>query len=566
MSHDGLAAAAPRRGPLARLPRDTLVGYACLACLALVAGAFVIFASASYDRVLKRGEQQAQDAALFFADHGSRLFEASDLVTREAIAAVEGTAWSELDGSSKAWQSLKRLSDRFPYIDALYLADEGGRIRLSSTGHPPPSHSVADREYFRVHRDGEEGLYVSDLLLNRAVERQGFVLSRRIGDADGSFRGIAASLIDVRYLADFYRSVNLPYAPVISLFRGDFQVLAQYPPDGDGIGPLPGAAALKAALAKPPPAPAKPVAQDDAEDLIVAYAKIANLPLYVGVAIERRVLRSVWLEESRVPGGLATVALAALGALTFLVFRQARRDERAKRLLESEVEERTADLRNANTQLEMLVQEVHHRVKNNLQVISSMLRLQSIQVADASVRKALLDSVNRVHAMSLVHEMLSSSGDRAGLDFRQYLQDLTDQLRESYGAAERVAVDLACDDLQFDMSRSILLALVVNEIFTNALKHGFRGERSGTLSIALRRNGPRATLSITDDGYGLPPGFDWRKANSLGLQIVQSLTAKLGGEAALSSGERTRFTLTFPLRNAAFAATTPLPDHLVAGI
>jgi len=573
------AAPPPAAGLLHRLPRETLLGYACIACLAVVAGTFLIFAASSYERVIARGEQQARDAAFFFADHGSRLFEATDLATGEAIAAIENEGWDAVAASQKTWQALHRLSERFPYVDALFLADQNGMVRQVSATFPVNPYSVADREYFRVHRDGKPALYISGLLVSRATDHLGFVLSRRINGPDGEFRGIAATIIDVDYFAEFYRSVNLPYGPVISLFRKDLQLLAQYPPATVGGPPhVTGADAIRKAMQTAPgdaPAPTSAAAVNgtangtvngtasgtvtDTEDgrrMIIAYAKIANLPLYVSIAIERDALMAVWLEDSRVPGGMAAVALLALGALSILVFRQARRDERAKRMLESEVEARTSDLRAANAQLEILVQEVHHRVKNNLQVISSMLRLQSIQMEDDGVRKALQDSVNRVHAMSLVHEMLSSQGDRTGLEFREYLQDLTDQLKESYGVAERVTIAIECEDLNLDMTRSILLALIVNEIFSNALKHGFRDGRRGTLTITVARQGNRATLTIRDDGAGLPSGFDWRGASSLGLQIVQSLTTKLGGEASLatagaSAGERagmTTFSLGFPLR------------------
>ncbi|HEY0832857.1 MAG TPA: histidine kinase dimerization/phosphoacceptor domain -containing protein [Azospirillum sp.] len=563
MAVDVSGAVPPSGGLLHRLPRETVLGYACIACLAVVAGTFLIFAASSYERVITRGEQQARDAAFFFADHGSRLFEATDLATGEAIAAVENESWDVGAASQKTWQALHRLSDRFPYVDALFLADQNGLVRLVSAEFPSRSYSVADREYFRVHRDGQPGLYISGLLLSRATDHLGFVLSRRINGDDGAFRGIAATIIDVEYLADFYRSVNLPYAPVISLFRRDMQLLAQYPPAAVGGPPhVTGAEAVRKALAAPPGAGPDATATatatatagtvtdlEDGREMIIAYAKIANLPLYVSISIERDALVRVWLEESRVPGGMAAVALLALGALSVLVFRQARRDERAKRMLESEVEARTADLRTANAQLEILVQEVHHRVKNNLQVISSMLRLQSIQMEDDGVRKALQDSVNRVHAMSLVHEMLSNQGDRTGLEFREYLQDLTDQLKESYGVAERVTIAIDCEDLNLDMTRSILLALIVNEIFSNALKHGFRDGRRGTLSMAVARQGNRATLTIRDDGAGLPSGFDWHRASSLGLQIVQSLTTKLGGEASLTRvNGMTTFLLDFPLR------------------
>ncbi len=535
--------------------RRTIVGYACLACLGFVAAVFVLFASASYDRAVKRAEQQAHDAAFFFADHGSRLFEAADLATTEAIAAMESEEWDKVATSHRAGQALQRLSERFPYIDALVLVDDQGRLRLASNSFPAPDVDVADRPYFTTHRDGPRGLFVSRSLISRTTARPGFVLSRAIRGARGEFRGIAASYISVDYMAEFYRSITLPFNPTITLFRDDLNPLVTHKSEGVSGEPFSqafkGGTILRTALAEGAGiGPTTVQGVEDDRTLIVSYARIDNVPLYISAAIDWEEVRAVWLDETRVPGISAAVALAALGALTVLVFRQARDDERAKRLLEREVGARTADLRSANAQLEVLMQEVHHRVKNNLQVISSMLRLQSVQVSDDAVRRAFEDSVNRVHAMSLVHEMLSGRGDRTRLEFHEYLQDLTDRLRDSYGGTDRVAVSIECEDFSLDMNQGIQLGLIVNEIFSNALKHGFRQGRAGSLRIALTRQGGRGRLTIEDDGTGLPPNFDWRSASSLGLQIVQSLVTKLGGEASLVSDGLTRFTLTFPLRTA----------------
>ncbi len=558
---------APSRSGFRPLGRDRLAGYAALACLGVVAGVFLLFAAASYERVVARAEQQAHDTAFFYADHGSRLFEAADLATSEAIAALEGDPWDKAAGSRRAAQALERLSDRFPYVDALFLTDETGLIRLVSNSFPAPDVHVADREYFQSHSKGRNGSYVSRLLVSRTTGNPGFVLSRGIYDDDGRFRGIAATIIATSYLSEFYRSINLPFQPAISLFRSDFQVLVRQPGEvePDTPGTLQGEALLRKALADSPSTELATVSgKENGEDLILGYAKIENVPLYVSVAIDRSSMLNVWLDESRVPGIMALVALAALGALTIFVFRQARRDEEAKRLLESTVEARTSDLRSANRQLEVLVQEVHHRVKNNLQVISSMLRLQSLQMGDDGVRKALQDSVNRVHAMSLVHEMLSGGGDRSRLEFREYLRDLTEQLKESYGVADRVTIGIECEDLTLDMTQGIHLALIVNEIFSNALKHAFPPGRPGVLNIALRRQGERAKLTMQDNGVGLPPGFDWRRASSLGLQIVQSLAAKLGGEASLTMAGATCFTLVFPLGHSPEESAERLPAEAAA--
>ncbi len=197
---------------------------------------------------------------------------------------------------------------------------------------------------------------------------------------------------------------------------------------------------------------------------------------------------------------------------------------------------------------DVLLKEIHHRVKNNLQIISSLLNLQASNVQDADVRGHFQDSQNRVRSMALIHERLYRSEDLARIHFRSYLQDLTDQLLRSYQAPdERIRVRIEADEILLDTNQAVPCGLLINELIANALKHAFPDGKTGTVLVAMRCTPGGYQLVIQDDGVGFPAGLDHRKTPSLGLQLVNSLVRQLEGTIELNRGPGTQFTIEFPI-------------------
>ena len=195
---------------------------------------------------------------------------------------------------------------------------------------------------------------------------------------------------------------------------------------------------------------------------------------------------------------------------------------------------------------EVLLKEIHHRVKNNLQVISSLLALQAGATQDAVTRGLLQESRNRVHSMALIHEKLYRSTDEERINFSSYVRDLAAHLRHSYaGNSEHVTVDIDVPDITLDMDRLVPCGLIINELMSNALKYAFPGGRSGTIRVHMRREDGRHVLTVSDDGVGLPPAVDMTNPRTLGLRIVNSLVSQLHGELALGSGPGASFSITF---------------------
>jgi PAS domain S-box-containing protein len=196
---------------------------------------------------------------------------------------------------------------------------------------------------------------------------------------------------------------------------------------------------------------------------------------------------------------------------------------------------------------EALLKEVHHRVKNNLQMISSLLKLQANSVADATGLAWLADSQNRVRALALVHETLYRSTNLAKIDMARYLENLCAQLFQAYlPDASKVRLDLAVTNGSLDMDRAIPCGLLVNELVSNALKYAFPGGRSGQLAVKLDAQ-PDGTyvLDVGDDGVGLPKDLDFRQTKTLGLQLVCGLTRQLAGAISVDRRLGTRFTILF---------------------
>jgi two-component sensor histidine kinase len=193
---------------------------------------------------------------------------------------------------------------------------------------------------------------------------------------------------------------------------------------------------------------------------------------------------------------------------------------------------------------EVLLREIHHRVKNNLQVVSSLLSLQADRVpADAEVAHLVAESQSRIRSMALVHESLLQSATMASIEMRPYARRLTEELGASCAPSGRVRIELAADDLRLGIDRAVPCGLILNELITNALKHAFPGDRAGVVRVVVRGDSRRLTLSVEDDGVGLPDGADPAEARTLGLRLVQALAEQLGGTLAVGRGPGTRIEL-----------------------
>jgi PAS domain S-box-containing protein len=206
-------------------------------------------------------------------------------------------------------------------------------------------------------------------------------------------------------------------------------------------------------------------------------------------------------------------------------------------------------LRESLGEKELLLREVHHRVKNNMQVISSLLAMQSTS-GDPEVVKRLEESQNRIRSIALIHEQLYRSTELEHIDVRSYLELLCSQLLQSFGKAGQVRIELEADELTLDIDQSMACGLIVNELVTNAFKYAYPGERSGTIRLSLReRPDGERVLRVADDGPGLPAHTGGGQS-TLGLSLVTTLARQLRGRVEVDGTRGTDVRVHFPRKSA----------------
>ena len=197
---------------------------------------------------------------------------------------------------------------------------------------------------------------------------------------------------------------------------------------------------------------------------------------------------------------------------------------------------------------DMLLKEVHHRVKNNMQIISSLLSLQSRGISDTQYRNMFDESRNRIKAMALIHEKLYKSDDLAHINFGEYTRALVASLIRTYNISPgRIRVKTKIDDFLFGLDNAVPCGLLINELISNAMQHAFPDDREGEISVAITKVGNRRfELTVRDNGIGLPEGFDLRTARSLGMRLVSLLAEEqLAGKIEIDGSEGSMFHITF---------------------
>ncbi|MCB0395538.1 MAG: PAS domain S-box protein [Flavobacteriales bacterium] len=187
---------------------------------------------------------------------------------------------------------------------------------------------------------------------------------------------------------------------------------------------------------------------------------------------------------------------------------------------------------------EVLLREVHHRVKNNLQVISSILNLQSSYVEDQNTLNILRESQNRIKAMAFIHESLYQAKNLSHINFAEYIENLSDNLFRSYGVVDgSIEIKRQIGDVFLNLDIAIPCGLIVHELIANALKYAFVGKKGGTVDVSMTISGRKAILKVEDDGIGLPKDLDIKQTKSLGLRLVMALAEQIGGKLTLQTSD-----------------------------
>ncbi len=197
---------------------------------------------------------------------------------------------------------------------------------------------------------------------------------------------------------------------------------------------------------------------------------------------------------------------------------------------------------------EMLLKEIHHRVKNNMQVISSLLFMQAKAQKDETIKEILKESQDRIKSIALVHEKLYQSTDLQRIDYTDYLRKITDHLFESYNVDPNlITLNLNAEKAVLHIDKAVPCSLIINEMISNSLKHAFPGGRKGTITIDFKKGVDNYIINYSDDGIGIPEGITFERKESLGMQLIKGLTKQIDGSIVLDRTAGTKYTITFPV-------------------
>jgi two-component sensor histidine kinase len=191
------------------------------------------------------------------------------------------------------------------------------------------------------------------------------------------------------------------------------------------------------------------------------------------------------------------------------------------------------------------LKEVHHRVKNNLQIISSILNLQSSTVTEQKTLDLLKNSQDRIRSMSLIHELLYQTKDFSTINFSEYIRSIVTNLYQSYTENKKLMMNIDVDSIFLDLDHAIPCGLIINELITNSLKYGFDRDQEGEIAIKLIQVEHLVHLIIRDNGRGIPDHIDFRNTESLGMQLVVSLVDQIDGEITLESSNGACYVIKF---------------------
>jgi two-component sensor histidine kinase/PAS domain-containing protein len=208
------------------------------------------------------------------------------------------------------------------------------------------------------------------------------------------------------------------------------------------------------------------------------------------------------------------------------------------------------ELKKSLEEKDLMMKEIHHRVKNNFMIIQSLLQLQSRHINDEDVLEIFKESQNRIKSMAFVHQRLYQHDNLKKINFGDYPETLASDIFKSYvSKSDQIILDIDTEDVALDIDTAIPLGLILNELISNSLKYAFSDGRNGRLMVKSYLKGSKYSLIVSDDGIGLPEGLDYKKSDSLGLKLIHSLSDQIGADVKLDTTNGTKFEITFEVKN-----------------
>ncbi len=427
---------------------------------------------------------------------------------------------------------VQRLADSvvsLPGSAKIYVVGEDGTTLFSTDPDVMPI-EVRDREYFTGVRDGA-AYYVSSMLVSRLNGEQIFAISKRM-ERNGVFVGAAVVTFNYELLRRVWESLRLDDQSTVGLIRGDGELVSRYP-QPPGPLDLSNYVLFTDYLLAAPAGVYETISPADGVHRIVGYQTVRGSDL---IAVASIGVSPTYAATTRgILTGLVVVipTALALAYAAYVVWRLLQREGRNQ--------ERLAALVDTN---QMLLREVHHRVKNNLQ---SVIALVNMQKGDPALKQNLKD---RISAMVAVHEHIYGNDQFAAVDAGGYVANIAQGLLASYGRPVAVSYDI--EPMMIDRDHATPLGLIINEAVSNALKYAFTEDKPAELKLALRRvDAENGQLVVEDNGVGFDPD---ETSKGMGTRLIHGLVNQMSGEARYERDNGTRFIFNFPLAEAATTA------------
>lgn len=521
--------------------------------LALTAAMLAIAAYQYRSQVMEEAESRSAAIASVLEEHAAKTLGIHAMTLFHLEWMVDDQGWERIENSPLLHERLKTLALQTPEVQSYWITDETGRVRASSFEWPIRELSVADREYFRAHLAASDAIHVSPRLSGKIKSEIFFTLSRRMELPGNRFQGVVLLSLLPAYFDDFYRSVLHDPRDVILLLREDGQAIVRKPldsaPDRADIGKFP-------ELITTPDVDGtfRAVTSFDGVERVLARRKVPNLPMYVVYGTDIASIEAAWRNRMEPYALFAIPSIGLLGLLGVIALRRSRQAadaqealSRANEALESRIAERTRHLDQALSDKEVLLRDIHHRVKNNLQVILSLLELQAQRSPE--LEAPFSEALSRINTMGLIHEQIYRSTGISSVQLDSFIEALVGHLSSFHRRPGReIAIHHDVEAVSIDLNRVVPFTLILNEVLSNAFKHAFADRCSGTITISLRAENGMLYLTVTDDGTGTPetePAAEPGR-RSMGMDLIRAFARQIHSEYHYTRTGGTRFDLIFP--------------------
>jgi len=473
-----------------------------------------LWLGSSYQATVKRADAQVAAASKIVAANAVWL----NSLARETLHRIDDSLGSNvLSADAERVHDLNAaVADLPPQVTAYVVGADG--LTLFSNNPRTQAMDVSDRDYFTRLRNGADE-YTSDLIVSRLTDRQIFVVSRRL-ERNGNFAGIAAIAFNADVLRPIWDAVDIGPNSTVSLIRRDGKLIARHP-EPPGPVDMGGYVLFTDYMRKATAGVYRSYSPVDAQDRLVGYRIIERTPFVAIASADIGVLMQPFWDDAKIAALL--IFFAVIGAIAAALWIQ--------KLIRVDGLH-TRQLAQALAANQTLMREIHHRVKNNLQTVMALLRLEGFE---PDVVRRLNE---RISAMSAVHEQMYGFDQFSGVSAVEFIPSFVSTLVNVHGQSVTVSFDV--ENVTIAPDRATPFALLVNELIANSMKYAFAGREAGSIRVGLRSGAEGfAELSVVDDGIGFDGDTD---SPGMGTRLIKAFVQQLGGEFRFVKDNGTKFT------------------------